>query len=308
MHYHRIKLILSLLLFTPSLLSQTIETFIVPRPDGSEIIGYFHEPKDCVQFPVMIVCQGSYVSSKTVQSCRPLFDKIVKNFGMLPIGILAIEKRGSYQDRCDLVEFNEYNTVTNRINDNITVIQALQDIIDGWNGNLIMMGGSEGTFVASEVAEHLQHQVVALVLFAGGGYQPFKEEIIEGLLRQPWYIRWYIRWCLGSEQDIRNQFVVMTEDPSATKMWAGQTYRYWADAQARSLIGILDFEVPVYYMMGCNDECFESGKKLQKRACQENKSNITFAWYDGLGHDMGDSFDRVMQDAKDRLNLRESTE
>ena len=54
-------------------------------------------------------------------------------------------------------------------------------------------------------------------------------------------------------------------------------------------------------MMGCKDELFESGQKLQELACQTNNTKTTFTWYEGLGHDLGDSFDAVMQDAKDWL-------
>lgn len=298
-----LQFILLLCIFTHSLLSYDIESIVVSRSDGAEIIGYFHKPKDCHQFPVMIVCQGSYVIKKSLQSCRPLFDKIVRNFEMLPIGILAIEKRGSFQDSFDLIEFNAHNTVTNRVNDNLTVIQTLPNLIDGWNGNLILVGGSEGTLVASALAMHLQNQAIALLLFAGVGFEPFQEAVINAIQNMPWYKRWYVRWCAGSDQDIRDQFRIMKENPTSIKMCAGQTYRYWSDMQERSLAGILDLKMPIYYMMGCKDELIESSKKLQESAQQKGNTHITFAWYDALGHEMGDLFDAVMSDAKEWLKF-----
>lgn len=295
-------LTISLFLFSLSLLSRDIQSIRIPRPDESEILGYFHKPSHCEQFPIMIVCQGSYVSKQTLQSCKPLFDKIVKNFGDISLGILAIEKRGSYQDRCDLIEFNAYNTVSNRISDNLIAIQGLPKIIDGWNGRLILTGGSEGTYVASELAKELQESVKALILFAGGGYHSYKEELITTFLCQPWYVRWYIRWCTGTEQEIRKQFQIMHSEPTPTNMWAGQTYRYWADIQERSLAGILELKMPIYYMKGCKDDNFSSSKALQSAYQQNN--HITFVWYTGMGHDMGNSFDTVMQNAKTWLKLQ----
>lgn len=317
----QIKLILSSLLFSFSLLSHQIESLVILRADGSEIQGYFYKPANCTQFPIMVVCQGSYVCQNELQSCKPLFDKIVRNFETEPIGILAIEKRGSYPDVCDLVEFNAYNTVSNRIADNIATIQALPDIIDGWNGKLILIGGSEGTYVATALAEQLQDQVTALMLIAGAGYQPFKKELISDFKLQPWYARcyirlfielphqpWYKRWFIrmfgAPERQMQHQFNCMQKNPTPELMWAGQTYQYWADAQERNLLTILELNIPIYYMMGCKDTGFAAGKKLQESACRANRDNITFVWYKHLGHDLGDSFDTVMQDAKEWLYKR----
>jgi pimeloyl-ACP methyl ester carboxylesterase len=314
-----IKLILSSLLFSFSLLSNQSESIVISQPDGSEIRGYFHKPQQCAQFPIMIVCQGSYVSQNELQSCKPLFDKIVRNFATEPIGILAIEKRGSYPDVCDLIEFNAYNTVSNRITDNLTTIHALPDIIDGWNGKLILIGGSEGTYVATALAEQLQDQVTALLLIAGAGYQSFKQELITDFKLQPWYARcyirlfielphqpWYKKWFIrmfgNTERQVQRQFHVMQENPTPKLMWAGQTYQYWADAQNRNLLTILELNIPIYYMMGCKDTGFIAGKKLQESACKANRNNITFVWYDHLGHDLGDLFDTVIQDAQEWLS------
>lgn len=166
-----------------------------------------------------------------------------------------------------------------------------------------MVGGSEGTLVASALAEQLQDQVIALLLFAGVGFEPFQEAVINAIQNMPWHKRWYVRLCAGSDQDIRNQFHIMQENSTSTKMCAGQTYQYWADMQERSLKGILDLKMPIYYMMGSKDELFQSSKKLQETALQNGNRHITFVWYDALGHEMGDSFDKVMSDAREWLKF-----
>ncbi len=264
------------------------------RKDGSSIKGYFSHPENISHFPIMIVCQGSYVHGEKLQTSKPLFNKMIASFGSLPIGILALEKRGSLADSLDLKEFNQYNTITNRIDDHNLLIKSLQKLIPEWNGKLILAGGSEGSLVAGYLADQWQTNVTTLLLFVAGGSQPFQEEIIQSFLLQPWYIR----WLFGSETYMRNQFDHMKKDPTHLKIWRGQTYQYWRDAADKSLTHILKLKMPVYYMMGTHDDLFESGKKLNEMAIESGNDSITFIWYEELGHDLGDSFKEVMSHTK----------
>lgn len=82
----------------------------------------------------------------------------------------------------------------------------------------------------------------------------------------------------------------MKENPSPSKMWGGQTYKYWAHAADETLLSILDLPMPIYYMMGTKDEFYTFGQDFMQMADDRGKDTIIYVSYHGLPHDYGSSF------------------
>ncbi len=97
--------------------------------------------------------------------------------------------------------------------------------------------------------------------------------------------------------------VVMKEDPSPEKFWLTQTYKYWAHScEISSCEDILNLSCPVYLSIGSKDDMIESSDALWQLIQEKKKTNITYARYEGLTHNMVDDKYTVFQDAASWLS------
>lgn len=285
----RWSIFLTILFFHQRLSSDELQQFKLIRQDGTSINGYLSPPLRKKTFPIAILCQGSYCKDCTTQSVYPFHIILAKIFNSVGIGVLSIEKRGVDKDHFDADIFHEYNVIENRMDDYKEILYSLSNHkLDGWNSQLIFIGTSEGGWIAPRLA-HIVPETCAVMIFGGAGAWKFKDEIVFLLKKN------------GSpltEQEIESQFKTMIDNPSPKKFWLNQTYKFWAQGlELSNRDDILNLSCPTYLSIGSKDDCIESSDELWVNIQESNKTNVTYARYEGLDHDMMDDRYTVFQDA-----------
>ena len=137
----------------------------VKRLNDSYIDVYHNKPMGKNKLPLLIFCQGSGYDSNTEG-----FLAIMKRFEKRAIA-LAIEKQGvKYGDKGDTLttEYKLSNTVYNRLYDYLPVLQYLRINAPWWNGDVYVIGGSEGGMLADMLACYYPN-VKAVGIFSFGG-------------------------------------------------------------------------------------------------------------------------------------------
>jgi len=161
-------------------------------------------------------------------------------------------------------------------------------IFSRWNSQLILIGTSEGGFIAPSLGR-MAPETCAVLVFGGSGAWRFKDDIALLLKKQESAL---------SEEEIELQFQMMKQDPSSEKFWLTQTYKYWAHSfELSSCEDILDLSCPVYLSIGSKDDMIESSDALWQLVQEKKKTNITYVRYEGLTHKMVDDKYTVFEDA-----------
>ena len=265
------------------------QEFMGARKDGSVLKGYLSPPEGKDTFPIAILCQGSYSEKSSTQSAYPFHQMIAPFFNEVGIGVVSIEKKGVDRETFDPVVFHDYNIPENRLDDCQRVLELLRTgKLSGWNSQLILIGTSEGGWLAPPLGVCCP-ETFAVLVFGGPGAWKFKDAIISMLKKHGSSL---------TEEEIELQFKVMQENPSSQKFWLQQTYKFWAHVwDYADYENILKLSCPVYLSIGSKDDMIESSDALWQLIQEEKKTNVTYARYEGLTHNMVDDRYTVFQDA-----------
>ena len=146
--------------------------------DGFEMFGRLVLPKD--RQPRAIVVYVQTAEGATVDQKRPLRDGRTFNYfdlyrSVLPekgIGFFSYEGRGirmgDAPPRYEHVDWDIFRTATldNKVKDALSAVQAVRSQPGLSETPVILMGASEGTLIAAEVASHKDARIDGLVLYA----------------------------------------------------------------------------------------------------------------------------------------------
>lgn len=143
------------------------EPLSLERPDGSTIAGYISLPKNANSYPVVIFLQGG--ERECLQEGHAHLEPFTQELG---VALLTIEKPGNDSgddEERDWKVFLEKNTVERRFFDHTIVVDALREgILEGWDGRIVWMGGSEGACLSAYLAPAFP-ETCALMIYAGCG-------------------------------------------------------------------------------------------------------------------------------------------
>lgn len=272
----------------PATLPNPARVATLLRADGSLITWYVDRPS-AKSYPLVAILQGS--------ECLPVAPKYVELRAALVahgIGVLRIEKRGLTAETATCPdEYLRENTIPNRILDCLEVIAALRQKPDGWNGRLVIVGGSEGGLVGALLAP-LVPEARALVMLVSG--PDSLEEIV------PWSIAPQLR-AQGTPEakiasqllEVREQFARMTADPSPYKEWfsdgksSRNTWKWWASAaRLRPQVALERLDIPVLILQGDDDPItpLRSIQQLDARMRELGKTRFAWRRYPRTQHDL----------------------
>ncbi|MEO6901932.1 MAG: hypothetical protein ABI315_02110 [Bacteroidia bacterium] len=237
------------------------------------------------KMPIMIFCQGSGYDSNTKG-----FLGVIGKFKNLVVG-LAIEKQGvKFADTGDKLtqEYIANNTIQNRLYDYLRVLQYLRTHADWWNGEIYIIGGSEGGLLGGMLACYYPN-VKGLSIFSFGGGLNFGEawpisiglqEKADGATKED--IEKKINLAKDSLQLIRNE-------PTFSKSYSGSdnTYAWWNSIMNLRLENcLLDLNVPIYLAQGSLDIMAPpiSAQKLNQNFIKEGKTNLFYKEFEGYDH------------------------
>lgn len=249
---------------------------------GENSLTYYLDIPDSDSYPLLLVLEGSFVEEVGPRSILGLHKVLAQPLLESGIGLVFMEKRGVGKDHVDVALFHRFNTVSQRINDHLQLIQHLKSHPpQNWNGQLVILGGSEGGPIAIKLA-HAAHPAACVVL-AGCGDQPFAEFI--------WHV---IETIAPEDRHLANlpidrtsyeaQIKTMKAEPDSTRFWFGQSYFFWADALDQTEYQeFLSLKCPAFVVSGSEDiDCVSTDRLIAM--AKKNHQNVTYLRVEGMGH------------------------
>ena len=279
-----------------TLACQGAERFHLLRPDDSILTGYFDPPKKEGPYALALAIQGS-----PCESVWGLHQQFVERINGLGVGLITLEKQGVYGYDCiDETEYNKTNCRPHRINDYLWFIQKLtQGFIPDWNGELILLGGSEGGAIAATLAHQIP-QVIAAVIFSSGGGIPCIEEIKIAAHRFTEREGYSKKNASAFLDFLDKKFSEIRRDPAHDKKFLVYTYKWWAShLDMHNLDDFLRIECPIYYFHDEEDELvpIESADATSEMFEINGKQNLTYRRLCGYGHDVRETREDLIDDA-----------
>lgn len=273
------------------------------RNDGTEIQYYLD---NATADNLLVIFQGSDCNSvRHMESVTTIWQALAPDSALLTIEKYGINDSLLYssgeRDDCP-TKYLQHNTMAQRINDGVQLIDALKNSYD----KVIVAGGSEGGSIALAVAKRVSglHSVLAL----NSGSSSFQHDI-EFSIKQT------------VPEDQRNealngfrQFVArikQSQEPFPANV-SGHGYAYWKDALERDLLKPLtSIDAPVVVIQSLEDKSVdpEQTRREINRIISNGATHITLKMLPRLDHGFRDSngqaqLKRVVEGVSDIINTK----
>ncbi len=280
-------LLLSLLVLLPTS-SLVAETLHLQRADGTVITYYMDRPQE-ESYPLVVILQGSECL-RVSDKYQPYLEYLVKRGA----GVLRVEKPGLHArvevgDCPD--EYLRLNTPQQRVLDLLAVLGQLRRQEESWDGQLGLVGGSEGAMVAA-MAAPLIPETKSVALLSGGGGLTFFDEVLLGIEAQ-WRASDHPPENLEQQlEKLRAQMLEAQDNPRFDKEWgsdgdlARNTHFWLAHIMPLKVsLPLLQLDCPILSLQGNQDLGLprESFDLLVKAFQEAEKDNLESRFFEG-GH------------------------
>ena len=268
--------------------------YALPLENGSSLICYIETPQAHISYPLVILIEGSHVQEQGPQSVLRIHNKFAEAILKANCGLITVERRGADGDHIDSSIYHRFNMPSQRLEDHLRLMTHIRGTFpEGWNGQFVIIGGSEGGPIAIKLAYATDPS--ACIALVGCGDQSFKE-----------YIWNFIQFMQASGVPLSNELPadraayealceMMKANPDPNQWWLGQTFLYWADAldqtEEREFLGL---KCPVLVVAGSEDLECPSTDRLIEKACQNNQ-DVTYLRIKGMGHNVLDPEWQIME-------------
>ena len=241
--------------------------------------------------PALLIIEGSYTHNKRPKSILRLFKPFERIIKEAKCGIVFMEKQGISPEHFNREKFHRLNTPSQRLSDHQKLLDFLKkNPPNGWNGNFIILGGSEGGPIAIKLSRVADP--IACITLGGCGDQTFKEHIwhtIQNYRHGKSIKNKLIAWWYNFPKnylDFDKKCRLMKNDPSPKKWWFGQTYLYWADSlDQEEKTAFLELNCPVLVIAGSKDLEESSTQRLVSQA-EEKGKDVIYKRIEGMGHNV----------------------
>lgn len=249
------------------------------RADGTTISWDLDVPQGDGPFPLIVLLQGSGCAPAAASENLTLVRQAFSDHAALRIekyGVLPNDRPDERNGNADCSQdFIAGATVGQRIADTLQVIEALAGE-DWWSGRLILFGGSEGGLVAASLAR-LTEADVAILLSTGGGLE-FGEALRSSIPEEGW-------------PSVDAQFQQIRGNPQSLDVWAGYSYRFWADIMDRRVADdIVAANANILLIQGEADRTSppEVARMAVDIVAEAERCNLNYWELSGLDHAMTD--------------------
>lgn len=270
--------------------------FTLDRAEStSPLVYYFSKPDTIAPYPILVLCEGSSAKGalRSIFCRREEFSERVQS---LHVGYLTVEQWGIDGNEIDEREFWNHYTRSQRLNDHLKVIKHLEENPpEGWNGQFIFFGGSEGGLLVTDLSVACPNNTLATINWVGASDWPWADELwqfFEHWKQNSFWVRLYNavpRW-LPFSPDIpktRNEYDALVQhiinNPTPDKWMAGMTYLYHADAFQRPPVDYGKIQSPFLVVKGTKDSDIVSCDQFVQKA-QKSGAPITYFRIDGMDH------------------------
>lgn len=268
----------------------------------SRLTYYLEFPGSTGSYPLMLVLEGSFVEELGPRSILQLHAKISQIVLGSDIGMVTMDKRGINGKQVDVDLFHRFNTPSQRFSDHMRLIEHFKaHPPQNWNGQWIILGGSEGGPIAIKLANVITPS--ACVVLVGCGDQTFSDYIWQVIQSIPLENK-IGRSLPIDRKDYESQIEMMKAHPDPTCFWFGQSFLYWADAldQTESR-EFLSLKCPVFVASGSKDiECSSTDSLIAK--ARKGNQDVTYLRIEGMGHNVLDPQWNVMPELLKWLEMR----
>lgn len=309
MAYKKLRLILALQFIVLNVTfaqSSFPNPLAIKRDDGSIIHYYLHVKSNGEHTrDLLVLLQGSDCNSV----CKSKGINKLKNI-YPDVDLLTVEKYGITEElrysndaeRPDCPDrYIEHDNPIQRVSDLDRVITILRDKYT--YGKVIVIGGSEGSLVATMLTAKTNY-IDATVLIASGG-RFFLDDAIHSM-----------KFTIPSEEDLHKnidgftQFArnILSNEPFEVSM-SNHGYLWWHTMLSTDQEGLLrDIETPVLILQGGGDESAspEKATEMVESLREKGKHNIDYYFYPEYNHslhlsDEDDLSEKVINDIKNWL-------
>lgn len=270
------------------------EQNIITRSDGSMVDWYLSHPQNIEKSGIIVLAQGSGCQSVTASKNIKLARSLFPDFTALTVDKYGVKAGDNPQDpsgeRCS-ASFHTHNTMTQRVDDYVQILTSLRHE-PWWNGRLVLFGGSEGGDVVARLAAVTNAD--AVIMLSTGGSTSFGELVrqsIEGEM---------IHNSVPKERwpQVEKAFAEARKNPQSSEIWAGSSYRFWADAiDRRPVDDMLRTDAALLLIQGGKDSSAlaSNARAVLDIFAKAQRCNLTYWEFSGYSHIMTDS------DGQDRL-------
>ncbi|MGE0494068.1 MAG: alpha/beta hydrolase family protein [Vulcanimicrobiota bacterium] len=264
------------------LLSGSVAAESLPRPDGTPIYYDLTRPPEA-GFPILIVLQGSEYRP-AADRFGPVREHLLKR----GVAVLTVEKPG-IGPGLSVQDYLGQNSIERRLLDYLEVIAHLRHSESGWDGRLLLVGGSEGGLVAGILAT-LVPETRAAVLISSVTVKPMAEWLPEQVLekmraggapeaaRQAWLAEFEaMRSACHTTPDSREW--------ASDQALARNSYRFWNSIlEVKTTDALEKARVPTLVLLGTEDESLPSGSLAEvERFLGARRLPVTL-WTRAMGH------------------------
>ena len=275
-------MILLALLFSASVFAEKVMNIELKRPDHSKIIARLTIPNPDLPFPIVLYLQGSSCVSVNDYKYSLSSTLLKKNFALL-----SIEKPGVHREMteadCHKDAYLLKNDVFARANDAEQVLKFIKKN-SKWSDDYFLIGGSEGTVVATLLAKRKSPRGLALLAGANGITMEDEFNILIEKGKRP---------CgFTSKNELKNKIETIYLRPDSKETWCSSTSSpnsfYWWSRILR--LNVMDdlktFDFPIWAAHGTEDEAvpIESSIEAEKWFQRNDKKNFTLKRYEALNH------------------------
>ncbi|MGI9206048.1 MAG: alpha/beta hydrolase family protein [Woeseiaceae bacterium] len=264
------------------------EILVTERLDGSAIKLVIERPEHEAEIPAVLFIDGSGCQSANREGFQK-FSRLPDSFGK-SVAKVFVDKPGVNPDgirgECNQA-FLDYYTIQQRVLDHLRAIQHLRTHAPWWNGEIFLVGWSDGAMIGVSVSSYTPEVKKSVFLALGGGI-PMTRQFEDFILCAP--DRTETReTCI---EDLRETYAGIRANPSSNKTWLGDanSYKAWAtrlDAVEYHLIK--DLRIPILIIHGENDRDsvpVEAARELIRML--ENDGSVNFEYWEvpDAGHDI----------------------
>ncbi|MGG4774400.1 alpha/beta hydrolase [Paenalcaligenes sp. Me52] len=265
------------LLLPNAVQANRVELNIATRPDSSEMYWTLDLPQQSPPTGILLLAQGSGCLSATKNENLLLARSYFPNLASLMVekyGVLPGDTPENDHENCS-DSFYAHHTVSQRVADYSQVLESLRQA-PWWNGELVLLGGSEGGLVVSLLAE--QHNPDATILLSTAGGMSFGDMVIQSMPKE-------------FHPQILEGFQKARHNPYSTEKLAGQSLRFWADAIDLNVTeNLLRSTSNILLLQGSADSLapVEAARRLQEQFTAAGHCNLTYWEFPHYDHGMED--------------------
>lgn len=252
------------------------------RPDKTTIHARLEIQNPEIPFPIILFLQGS--ACESVQDFHhelaPALKK--KNYAHLLIEKPGL-KKGLKADECFKDTYLVKNSVYSRAEDAFHVLNFIKKNTR-WNDEYFVVAKSEGTVVATLLANKKYPRAMALLAGANGLTMEEEFNVLLEKGKRP---------CgFTSKTELKAKIESIYLRPDSKETWCSSSsspnsYYWWSRILRLNTLDMLKtFDFPIYVAHGTEDEAvpMESSIEAEKTFERLGKKNMKFIRYEGLNH------------------------